>query len=340
MLIALADYHIFIIPEGFINIFICQLLEIIRFPVCFAVFLIAFHQRIIRSPPQSEKSSAFSIYDQISQIIRSAQGKVPVQNPSVIQLMQIIKSFLCFFCQRSVNNFSVLTDPSLRICPKTVKHRIYRITGACGTHKICVTCQTHRSFSIFRTHSVLYKSIYDLKSIFKSFRLLQPQLLHPVLSQPQKIRSVVDHCFRNSHQPSVEFSGVQKGISIAFIHLFDSWRHTFLKYLCKILHKIIFHQLLQNLPVCDHHYIRKILILYQNIYKFTVALLCIHIYGIILYVQHFSKVSGIGIILIGISFRKIGIIGSADLGKSIGYKLRIRPVGCCFCLFHCPSVFF
>ena len=89
----------------------------------------------------------------------------------------------------------------------------------------------------------------------------------------------------------------------------------------------------------------------DTIYKLTVTFFCIHIHSIILNVQHFFQISGIGIILVGIPFRKIGIVCPADLSKRIGDKLRIRPIrsGLCLsiallyssetCCPSCPGVF-
>ena len=131
---------------------------------------------------------------------------------------------------------------------------------------------------------------------------------------------------RDSHQLSIKFHRLQKTASIAFEHFFDPFRGTVLIHLRQILNQIIFHQFFEHPPVRDHQDIRQSLILYQNIDKLIITIFTLHIYILILNVQDLFEIAGIGIIFIGISIRKIGIIGAAHLPQRIGHKFRIRSI--------------
>ena len=131
---------------------------------------------------------------------------------------------------------------------------------------------------------------------------------------------------RDSHQLSIKFHRLQKTASIAFEHFFDPFRGTVLIHLRQILNQIIFHQFFEHPPVRNRQDIRQSLILYQNIDKLIITVFTLHIYILILNVQDLFEIAGIGIIFIGISIRKIGIIGAAHLPQRISHKFRIRSI--------------
>ena len=169
MLITLTYNNIFIIAEAIIHILPVCFLQIIWLPVRFRVCLIDIHQRIVRRPPESKKSSAVSIYHQISEIVLRAQGKVLIQYTTFVEFMQIAEGVFCFFCQRAINDLSILVDPPLRACMEFIKNRIDRITGTGTSHQISVTDKADRVFSVFCSHPVFCKCLHDIKCIFQRF---------------------------------------------------------------------------------------------------------------------------------------------------------------------------
>ena len=332
MFISFTDNHIFIIAERYISILIFLNLEIIRLPVCFFIFFIDIHQWVIWRPPESEKRAAFSIYHQVSEIILCTECKILVNDSTCIQFMKITECIFCFLCHRSIDNIAFFIYPSLWAGMKLIKHRIYRIAGTGASNKIRITDKTYRVFPFRSSHSIFCKSFYDIKRIVQRLRFLKTKLIHPGFSKPQKSRSMVRNCFRNRHQLSVKPSRIQKITAIAFKHLFYPGSRTVFINITQIFYKIIFHQFFQRFAVRNHQHIRQGLIFHKNIDKLIVAVFSFHIHIIILNIQHLTEISGISIILIRISFRKIRIICSAHLPQCIRHKFRICFIWtlCCF----------
>ena len=224
MLVSFAYNYIFIIPE-------CRIYfnsppgtrsQVIRLPVRVFILAVFIHQRIVRRPPEPEKSPAFSLHNKITDIILCTQCKIRIQNPSAIKIMQTGQRILRLFSQRSIHDLPLrITDPLFRISLKIFEYGIHGITGTDSSHKIRITHQTYRFLISLCAHPVLLKSLDHRKSILQCFRLCKSQLFYPVTTEPQKLRTMINGSFRKCKKLPIKSPGFQKFISIAFIHLPD-----------------------------------------------------------------------------------------------------------------------
>ena len=219
--------------------------------------------------------------------------------------MKIAQRILGLLCHGTIYNLTILIYPALRARMKPVKHRLYRITGAGTSDKICVAHQSHRIFTLFCSHPVFHKCFDNFKGIVQRLRFVKPKFIHPVFSKPQKSRTMIDHSFRDCHQLSVELPRIHKVTAITLEHLLDSCRCTAFIDIRQVFYKIIFYQFFKCLSVRNNKYIRQCLVFYQNIDKLIITVFPFHICIVVLDIQHLPKISRIDIIFVGVSIREV-----------------------------------
>ena len=114
-----------IISFVFLHLIFVFLREKIRFPHGFLISVVGLHQRIVRRPPLTEKSAAFSFRNEFRQVVFCAQEKLAVQNSFCVQTVHISQCTLGLFCNRAIGNLSALSCyPFPRLCVKHGKNPI------------------------------------------------------------------------------------------------------------------------------------------------------------------------------------------------------------------------